>query len=77
MTPFHRDVIEKLAGICQKVNLEFELFYSQHLDWHKPNGGGHLIKQYHILNVRLGGLGRMPLPVQQTIKAAAVLALDF
>lgn len=33
MTPFHRDVIEKLAGICQKVNLEFELFYSQHLDW--------------------------------------------
>ena len=42
-TPFGRDPIAELAAACKKYGVKFGLYYSQELDWHKPDGGGYTL----------------------------------
>ncbi len=57
-------MIEKLAEVCQKAGLKFDLYYSQDLDWHEPNGGGYLSITLHSL----GPLGTIAETFRRRIK---------
>ncbi len=39
-TPFRRDPLKELAQACKKENIRLGFYYSQTLDWHRPNGMG-------------------------------------
>ena len=40
-SPCKRDLVAELADACRKYDMKLGLYYSQDLDWHEPDGGGH------------------------------------
>ena len=40
-SPCKRDLVAELAEACRKHDMKLGLYYSQDLDWHEPDGGGH------------------------------------
>jgi len=39
-TPYHKDILKRLADACAKRGMRLGFYYSQSQDWHEPGGAG-------------------------------------